>query len=394
MATTGALTIAVAVAMAWVVVPHRSAAASPLYRLGADALVTASNDSTGVVVLQGEAKSSRWLRAEALVWGGHRGEDEADALVMSLRLRAPRGWAEGRLGRFILSSGVGRPVHLDGIDGRVRAPWGTTVELFGGLPVVPRFEARRGDWVVGGRLSQSLFDSVQLGASALHQTDASSPARSDVGLDLTIVPTEYIDVVARTTYDLLSNGLSEALVQAGVGLGPMRAELFGRHQTPARLLPATSIFSVIGDVPSRLGGLRLSWKVAPRLDVWVTLGVRERDRVGEELSAKTTLRLDDRGEGALSLEVVRSGMPDNEWTGVRGLARIPLFDSWIARLELELARRDDEKGRGRTWPWGIASLAWQPGPWSFGAALEAGATPAYEYAVDGLFRMSYRWSAE
>ncbi len=99
--------------------------------------------------------------AEALVWTGDRGGAAAvtgDVLVLTVRLREPHGYVEARAGRFVLATGAVHPVQIDGAHVIARAPWGSTVETFGGLPVVPRFGARSYDWLAGGRVAQTVAE--------------------------------------------------------------------------------------------------------------------------------------------------------------------------------------------------------------------------------------------
>ena len=90
-----------------------------------------------------------WVSAEGLVWAGG-GSRSGDVLVLAVRLREPHGYAEARVGRFVLATGAVHPVQIDGAHVIGRAPWGSTVETFGGLPVAPRFGGRAYDWLVGG----------------------------------------------------------------------------------------------------------------------------------------------------------------------------------------------------------------------------------------------------
>ena len=118
----------------------RVARADPL-RLRADALAESQGTAspTGLIVLQGQDSLKPWVDAEALVWAGAKPSLTGDVLVLMVRLREPHGYGELRAGRFVVATGAVRPVQIDGAYALGRAPWGSTVEAFGGLPVVPRF---------------------------------------------------------------------------------------------------------------------------------------------------------------------------------------------------------------------------------------------------------------
>lgn len=151
------------------------AGADPL-RLRADALAETQGTSspTGIVVLQGEDAMRPWIAAEALVWTGDRGgagPPAGDVLVLAVRLREPHGYVSARVGRFVLATGAVHPVQIDGAHVVGRAPWGSTVETFGGLPVVPRFGARSFDWLAGGRVAQTVGSALALGVSYVQRRE-------------------------------------------------------------------------------------------------------------------------------------------------------------------------------------------------------------------------------
>src|SRR6202789_1404644 len=109
-----------------------SARADPLV-LRADALAQTSSP-TGLIMLQGEDRMRPWVDAEGLVWAGAKPSVTGDVLVLTLRLRDPKGHAEVRGGRFVLATGAIRPVQIDGAEVTLRAPWGSAIQSFGGAP--------------------------------------------------------------------------------------------------------------------------------------------------------------------------------------------------------------------------------------------------------------------
>ena len=145
-------------------IPSR-ADADPI-RLRGDALAETQGSSspTGLVVLQGEDTMRPWVAAEGLVWAGGP-SITGDVLVLTLRLREPHGYADARVGRFVLATGAVHPVQIDGAHLIARAPWGSMVETFGGLPVVPRFGSRSYDWLAGARVAQAFATAATLGIS-------------------------------------------------------------------------------------------------------------------------------------------------------------------------------------------------------------------------------------
>jgi hypothetical protein len=415
------------------------ASAEPL-RLRADA-VAQTQSPAGLIVMQGSDRARPWLDVEALVWAA-TAHDPADVLVLAAKLRDPEGRGELKLGRFVVSTGAIRPVQVDGASGIVRTPWGTTAEAFAGSAVVPRFAERPFEWVAGGRLAQSIVRSgtstgsmsgsptggasASAGLSYMQRRSRGEVANEEVGADVAAVPVGWLDLAARGAYALASPGLAEALGSAAVRSGHWRLELFASYRSPSRILPATSLFSVLGDFPSETAGGTLRWGAAPRLDL---LASGAAQRVGGELGGngwvRALLRLDDDGAGSVGLELRRQQVSTARWTGIRALSVLPLGGGFRYSTELELVVPDsssapgvsgvtgvtgvatgsgaagvlaapDRAGRAAevvdsrfAWPWGLMALSWRSAKgWEVAGAIEASSRPAQRYEAIGLARVS------
>jgi hypothetical protein len=172
----------------------------------------------------------------------------------------------------------------------------------------------------------------------------------------------------------------------------LRTELYAIHRAASHLLPANSLFSVLGDVPAQRAGAVFTWRAAPRLDLIADTGARRvDDDYGVELVGRARLRLDDRGTSMLGGELRRSGVADDAWTGARGTARIALGRGLTASTELELVIPDVDRGGGAVWPWALGALGWQRGDWQAAVAVEASASPEYRHRVDVLGQLARRW---
>ncbi|APR75402.1 Hypothetical protein A7982_00748 [Minicystis rosea] len=372
------------------------------YRLRADAYYAAPDPTTGLLVLQGESHRPSWLDAEAVVWlgattvaGPAAQPYPADVLVASVRARHPDGYGEARVGRMLLTAGGLRPVHLDGADVIGRAPWGTSIEAFGGVPVAPAYQSRDFDWAVGGRLAQRIGTYGTVGLAYLQLRDTGAKAYEELGFDATATPARYLDAAFSGAVDLQGLVLSDARISLATRFAGVRIELFAARRSPSHLLPATSLFSALGDVPSQRAGGTMLWRAAPRLDI---LGEGAAESLAGELAYqllfRSTLRLDDRGDGALGLEARRQGTPGDAWMGVRATARLPLTRLLSAAAELELVRPDVARGRGALWPWGLVAMRLKPEPgWELAGAVEASASPAAVSEVNVIFRVSRAWAA-
>ena len=374
------------------------------YRLRADAygMTSAPQSPVGLVVLQGVDRTRPWVDAEALIWAG-AGErlgamgaanPAADALVMLVRLHDPKNTMELRLGRQILAMGAIRPIHLDGAHGRLRIPIGTMFEAFGGVPTARGLGWGAYDWAAGGRVSQRLGENTVFGATYLHRRSRGDLAFEELGVDLATSPGRWFDLGFRAAYDLISPAVTEATASLGARIGKLRPELYGTHRSPAHLLPATSLFSALGDQPSDVAGLAVPWAAAPRLDVLPSILVRRAGgEVGGGGTVRAILRFDDAGNGSGVLEFRRESSGPDPWTGVRIAARVPLYRTVLfTATELELAVPDNPRGRGTAWPWALVALGCRPAArWEVSGAVEASATPTVRSQWNGMLRLTRTW---
>jgi hypothetical protein len=370
------------------------ASAQPL-RLRSDAIAE-TQSPTGLVVLQGEDSARPWIDVEGLVWAGAKPSLTGDVLVLAVRLKEPHGYGEVRAGRFIVATGAVRPVQIDGAEAIARAPWGSTVETFGGLPVVPRFGARAYDWLVGTRAAQSVASRATFGVSYVQRREDGEISDEEVGADFATAPVRWLDVAARGSYDLTSPGIADALLSAASRVDDWRFELFAADRSPSRLLPATSLFSVLGDFPSQSVGGTVKWRAAPRLDLLASgAGQDVAGSLGGNGWVRATLRLDDRGDGNMGLELRREDVSTAQWSGVRALCARPLGHGFRYSTELEIVVPDHPDGRGAAWPWGLMALSWRSrNAWEIAGALEASSTPQHRYETDALVRVAYLFGGQ
>lgn len=368
------------------------------YRLRGDALASAQAPA-GLLVLQADGREGPFVAAEALIWltggvaaggvGDAEGEDiQAQALVVAVRAR--RAGSEVRLGRLVVSAGGLRPQHMDGASGRVRLPRRFALEAFAGSPVAPGGEGRDWDWLAGGRASRSIGDWGAAGIAYLHRRDNGRVTSEEAAADGAVQATDWLDLSARAAMDLIHGGLAEGAATASARAGAWRVELYGSQRSAFRLLPATSLFSVLGDSPSRRIATTTRWRAAPRLDLFADAGALEGGgEWGELAAARATLRLDDRGAGALMGELRREGVPGASWTGARATARTPAIAGLQIALEGELAIPDDQD---QVWPWGLLGASRRFGEWEAAAALEASSSPTDVYRLDALVRLTWLWA--
>ncbi len=363
-------------------------------RLRSNVLVQSQADTpVGLLTLSAGGDVRTWLSAEVVAWVGAGDEAEADAMVVSIKLKDPKRRGELQLGRFIVIPGAVRPIHLDGARGKLFLPWETSLEAFGGIPVVPDFGAHSYDWVVGSRAARQLGNWGSVGVAWMQQRTQGRLDDQEVGADVGLAATNWLDLGGRVAYDVVDPGVSDAYASASARRGAWRWELFGSHRSPSRILPATSLFTVLGDIATQKAGVSTRWRAAPRLDVSGTAATRYyEDDFGAELMLRSVLRLNDRGSRAVSLELRREDAPDTGWTGARAALRYPLDSRFTLSNELELVVPDEPNGRGKVWPWALAGVTWRiTSGWRLAAAVEVSASPEDRYRFDGIARLTRDW---
>ncbi len=344
-------------------------------------------------MLRGEDRAKPWLDVETVAWIGARDTADAtgDVQTLTVRLRDPRGLGEVRVGRFVFMTGAIRPVHIDGVRALGRAPFGTTAEVFAGAPVVPRFGSRMFEFAAGGRLGQQIGSGFNVGLSySLFRKDGRL-ADQEIGPDLALAPNKWLDVAGRMAVDLVTKGPADALLSIGAHNKESRVEAFVTHRSPGRILPSTSLFSVLGDIPSTTTGGTLRYRVAPRLDLLGTGGAMfQGSALGGFFTGRASLALDDDWAGTLGVEVRRQHLGDARWSGARALLSLPLFTSVRLATEFELVRPDDQKGGTRVWPWMLVGLGYRaPRGWDFAGGVELVGTRDDRREVHALLRVSH-----
>lgn len=348
-----------------------------------------------LLVLRGEGAPNELVSAEALVWGGLRDGGEADVLVVAVDVRDRERRVGGRVGRFVESLGALRPVHMDGASVWARLPLELRVDAFGGVPVVVETDERAWDWLAGGRLSRAIGDWGSVGLAYVHRRDAGALSDEELGLDAGAAIDDGLEVHGRAAYDLVDPGFSEARISGSLREGPWYGELFATHRSASRILPQTSLFSVLGDVASEHVGASGRWRAAPRLDVESTAALRfVGSDVGPSLRLAGRLRLDEHGRSATTLEARREpGGGEGGFTGVRFAIRAGIVPSLALVSELELAVPDDPpENAGTVWPWALAGAQWDIDPrWQLAGAVTAEASPRHASRFDALVRVTHRW---
>ncbi len=368
-----------------------------------DALVQ-TRSPVGLLVLRGEDRLHPWLDVETVTWLGAADGLQAgtgalpselaptgDVLTLSVRARDAASGSELRTGRMIVTMGAVRPVHVDGVRGLGRVFGGTAVEAFGGVPVVRRFDYDRFDWTAGGRIGQSIGDAAAFGGSYAVRRRGGQRNDEELGADFALTPASWLTAAGRAAFDVVSRGPTDALMSVSAQKADLRGELFTTHRSPGRLLPRTSLFSVLGDFAATSTGATARWRAFPRLELVATGSAQvQGGEVGGQGIGRATLALDDEWAGSIGLEARRVDFNGARWVGARAVASLPLPHSFRVATEIELVRPDDPRGRGALWPWALGALGWSSSSgWEIATAVEASAGSEYRESIHALARVSY-----
>jgi hypothetical protein len=387
-----------------------AARAEPL-ALRADAFASTAAPA-GLLTVAADGDVGPGLSAEAVVWTAQTGataadRSDGDVLVIALHARTREGRISSTLGRFVATLGGLRPVQIDGAGARVRLPHAIDVEAYAGIPVMPGM-SRSWNWVTGAQIARRIGDWGSVGAAYMQQRTGGELALEEVGVDGGAALGKHDDLAGKLAYDVANPGLAEATITASDRRGAWRREVYASYIAASHILPATSLFTVLGDVPAVRLGTTWTWRAAPRLDVVTDLAVRRSDgdpidgpapratrEVGDVLAPAVvlhaTLRLDDRGASAVAGELRRDGGGDAGWTGARASVRLALPCAFVASSEVELVVPDRDRDLGRVWPWALAAVSRTWGAWHAAIAVEAQASPEDRARLDVLAQIGRSW---
>lgn len=349
----------------------------------------------GLVNLEARSLLYPWIRAETQVWAGRspRADDPTgDVVVLAAQLRDPSGRLGLHAGRFVLATGAVRPVHIDGVHALGQTYRGTSLEVFSGVPVVPRFGSRAYDWMVGGRLAQRLGSYGVLGASYVERRDRGRETNEALGADLALYVLRWLSLSGRASYDLVSRGWAEIAASGALGSVQRRLEVYGSMRNASLILPSTSLFSVLSDAASVQTGVTARVRVAPRLTLESLLGYRgQGEHQGARARLGGTLWLTDEGKSSLEGVVTRDGVARSQWTGLRALLVRELRADLRLMAEVELVVPDRPAGRGNVWPWGRLSARYTVrSHWQLSAGAEGSSSPQFVRLFQALVRVAYQ----
>lgn len=209
------------------------------------------------------------------------------------------GFAEGKLldkrlrfraGRQIVFGGAVRAAQMDGLDLDVGIAGGAGANGYAGVPVVPRFATRQGDFMTGGRLYWRPAWDMEFGASYAYVLDGGRAARSDAGVDGHWLIGKGFSATGAGFWSLVENRLSEARLAASWARGDnVLVSLDARRTAPDLFIFRGSLFSVFAEEKRDEAGGLVYWKPLSRLGL---TGDYHFIAVGEGDGHRTGLRAD------------------------------------------------------------------------------------------------------
>ena len=213
------------------------------------------------------------LRLVVAGWG------ELEFLVTDSKLGATGdldiGYVEGkifrrhlqlRLGRQLVFGGAARAQPMDGASATIAIRRHLALNIYGGVPVTPRFGVHQGDFMTGGRLSWRATVDSEVGLSYIEVLKDGLQGRQDLGADGRWRVRRSLTLTGYALLSLIELRLVEADVAAN--WQPRTTLQVGadyRRTSPDLFLPRNSILSVFSQETRDQVGANVWWRPLSRL---------------------------------------------------------------------------------------------------------------------------------
>ncbi|MHB8876438.1 MAG: hypothetical protein ACYC8T_22315, partial [Myxococcaceae bacterium] len=248
------------------------------------------------------------------------------------------------------TGGAARFTHLDGGSADVRIVKGLGLTVYGGLPVIPRMAAAKGDALYGARLYWRAAVGTEVGASYIQVFDHGRTARQDAGLDARVAITRKVALSAYGLWSLYEQRLAEVNVGPDLFLGEdVTVRLEYRRTAPDLFLPRSSIFSVFAETERDEAGGDLGYQ----LNRWTSLYVDyhsfwTNDGRGDDASARVTFRSDATGRTLAGAQARVFSAPVNGYVQGRLFGTYRPMDKLTVALDLDLYQLFEDVNGTRT----------------------------------------------
>lgn len=331
------------------------------------------------------------LSGEVALWGrlGPRDGLVGDGDLTTAWAQYKSGPWRVKVGRQVTWPGSARYVRFDGVSGGVTSGF-LDADAYAGFVALPRWSLPRGAWVLGSigdaledprlreaqnRAGQFLLGvrvgaragALARGSLAFHeQHDAVGVAYRVLSADVTSQPVDWLGVGGRASFDVKSLGFSEARVWADMtGWRVATASVDYVYQSPALLLPQTSVLAAFGGASWHELGAELAVQLPWRLSVTGRAAgqLYDGDRPGGRGLGRVKWQPDLDGRWLVQAEVARVLMGAQGYTQVRASGRWRATSTVAATLDSALYLYDAPIAGTRHSLTGIASAEWAVRPW-------------------------------
>ncbi len=300
---------------------------------------------------------------------------------------------ELRAGRQLVFGGGARALPIDGGSATWRIWRGLGLNVYGGVPVTPRFGVHQGDAVGGGRFFWRPNVDSEVGASFIEMLNDGLQARQDLGLDARWRAHRTLTLTGYALMSLLELRLAEGDIAAvWQPLSQLQVEGDYRRTAPDLFLPRNSILSVFSQESHDEAGGNVFYRPLSRLRLEgdyhaivdeVGFGQRGGARLSTSLGAafETTL--------AAELRFLRLAT-HNGYTQGRVYAISRLTQTMVATVDVDLYVLE-QPINGQTLSFtGAATLGWDLSPrWRAVVTAIADSTPQVDRRFEGMVKLVY-----
>ncbi|HEX9103084.1 MAG TPA: hypothetical protein VF997_12820, partial [Polyangia bacterium] len=298
-----------------------------------------------------------------------------------------------RIGRQLVFGGAARAQPMDGGSVTLRIWRGVGLNVYGGVPVTPRFGVHQGDLMTGGRLFWRPTVDTELGASFLEMLNDGLQARQDLGVDARWRVRRSLVLTGYALLSLLELRLAEGDVAATwQPLSSLQLQADYRRTSPDLFLPRNSILSVFSQESHDEAGGYAFWRPLPRLRAEADYhAIVDEVGFGQRGGARLSTSVGPAYEMTLAGEVRFLRLAThNGYVQGRLYAISRLTQTLIATVDVDLYGLE-QPINGQTLSFtGAATLGWDFAPrWRAVATVIADATPQVDRRFEGMVKLVY-----
>jgi hypothetical protein len=298
-----------------------------------------------------------------------------------------------RLGRQLQIGGAARATQFDGLSARGLVGYGFGAEVFGGVPVQPRFGVSTGDAIGGGRVFWAHGFDSEVGASYVYKMRRGYVARNDFALDGSYTPLKAVTVSAFAQWSLEEARLAEAKLQALWQISQKVTFTADLQRTePDLFLDRDSIFAVFAEEVRNEAGGELVWRALQPLSLsadWHWLNVEGGH--GGRGGARATWHTPKGGSYGAELRYLSE--PDNGYKQARVFATRKLSHEILVTLDLDAYWLEQQINAQKHSFMATATCGFPLGPrWDAMLAASLGTTPYFERRVEVIARLTYHFA--